>query len=169
MEHRAVLLFLIVFVFLLLLLLIHTRVLSPSQCCRCWILDPRSLMPRRVRRSLLRGFFLPDSSPTQYHLPQCAAFIEKSELTTGGSLPACLRCLPPRRGPFPSSVIPSREDDEGPLPRSDHHPSSLRPPVPTYYASRPFTDHSLPPSLHAPCSLLLALPLHGRQPQKQAD
>jgi hypothetical protein len=54
-----------------------------------------------VRRSLLRGFFLPDSSQTQYHPLQCAAFIEKSELTTGGSL---------HRLPFPSfqnSIIAS--------------------------------------------------------------
>ena len=126
---------------------------------RCSILDTRSSIldapPREAKPFTRRGFFLPDSSPTQYHPPQCAAFIEKSELTTGGSLPAGLRCLPPRRGPFPSSVIPSREDDEGP-PLGSDHPSSLRPPVPTDYASRPIHRSLIKvfPSLQAPCSLL---------------
>ena len=109
----------------------------------CPILDTH-----RVRRSLLRGYppreaepftritrrgravrslpLAPSSVPLIPSL-QCAAFIEKSELTTGGSLPRYLRCLPPRRGPFPSSVIPSRYDDEGPLLGSDHPSSYVLP------------------------------------------
>jgi len=53
-------------------------------------------MPRRVRRSLLRGqrdaravrsLPLAPSSVPLIASRQCAAFTEKSELTTGGSLP----------------------------------------------------------------------------------
>jgi hypothetical protein len=52
------------------------------------------LMPHRVRRSLLRGravrsLPLAPSSVPLIPSRQCAAFTEKSELTTGGSLPAC--------------------------------------------------------------------------------
>jgi hypothetical protein len=58
------------------------------------------LMPHRVRRSLLRGRAvrsLPLAPSSVLLIPsrQCAAFIEKSELTTGGSLPS-----------FPSRMIP---------------------------------------------------------------
>ena len=76
-------------------------------------------MPRRVRRSLLRGRAvrsLPLAPNSVLLIPscQCAAFIEKSELTTGGSLP--LPFLPP---------IPIRTLIPNPLldplaPRSDH-------------------------------------------------
>jgi hypothetical protein len=73
-----------------------------------------------------------------------------------------------RRGPFPSSVIPSRGDDEGP-PQGSDHPSSVYV-LPSRLTRRvvhsPITDHSLP---FASCSLLLALPLQGRQLEKQAD
>ena len=49
-------------------------------------------MPRRVRRSLLRGravrsLPLAPSSVPLIPSRQCTAFIEKSELATGGSLP----------------------------------------------------------------------------------
>ena len=49
-------------------------------------------------------------------LPQCAAFIEKSELTTGGSLP--LSCVPPVpiRNLIPNPLLRSLL----PAPRSDH-------------------------------------------------
>jgi hypothetical protein len=47
---------------------------------------------------------------------QCAAFIEKSELTTGGSLP--LSCLPPVPIPIPIPI--PILDPLLPAPRSDH-------------------------------------------------
>src|SRR2546430_7212911 len=92
------------------------RVLDPS---------PREAEPfTRITRRLAPPLFPSRSLPNSIASLQCAAFIEKSELTTGGSLPGYLRCLLPRRSPFPSSVIPSRGDDEGPPLWSDH-PSSF--------------------------------------------
>jgi hypothetical protein len=118
-----------------------------------WRLAPSSVPPGRVRQSLLRGLLPSRSISNSLPSRQCAAFIEKSELTTGGGLPACLRCLPPQRGPFPSSVIPSRGDDEGP-PLGSDHPSSVYV-LPSRLTRRvvhsTITDHSLP---FASCSLL---------------
>jgi len=63
----------------------------------------------RVRRSLLRGSLpnlLPSALPFRYHPLQCAAFIEKSELTTGGSLSRLpLPLFPCRLIPFASRKI----------------------------------------------------------------
>src|SRR5205814_2391800 len=97
--------------------------------CSCPTPDPspREAQPftRITRRCrAVRSLPLAPSSVPLIPSRQCAAFIEKRELTTGGSLPGYLRCLPPRRSPFPPSVIPSRGDDEGPPLWSDH-PSSF--------------------------------------------
>ena len=43
------------------------------------------------RRRVVRSLPLAPSSVLLIASLQCAAFTEKSELTTGGSLPACLR------------------------------------------------------------------------------
>jgi hypothetical protein len=114
----------------------------------------RSLFTRITRRCrAVRSLPLAPSSVPLIASLQCAAFIEKSELTTGGSLPACLHCLPPRRGPFPSSVIPSRGDGEGP-PLGSDHPSSVYV-LPSRLTRRVVQSLIIVfPSLHAPCSLL---------------
>ena len=119
----------------------------PSDLCPLSsVLCPSSCSP---------SFSFPLTTPFST-IGQCATFIAKSELTTGGSLPACLCGLPPQRGPFPrpsSRAAKIMQVRLGPRPRlGPDHPTSLRPPVPTDYASRPspITDHNLP---FAPCSL----------------
>src|SRR5438874_11391107 len=116
-DVRTLLLLLLLLLLLVLLLMILLMlVLDPS---------PREAEPfTRITRRLAPPLFPSRSVPNSIASLQCAAFIEKIGLTTGGSLPGYLRCLPPRRSPFPSSVIPSRGDDEGPPLRPDH-PSSF--------------------------------------------
>src|SRR5438270_8871781 len=112
---------------LLLLLLLLLLVLLIFMLMLMLVLDPspREAEPfTRITRRIAPPLFPSRSVPNSIASLQCAAFIEKSGLTTGGSLPGYLRCLPPRRSPFPSSVIPSRGDDEGPPLWSDH-PSSF--------------------------------------------
>src|SRR2546423_629087 len=82
------------------------------------------LQPDPHARPLTPPLFPSRAVPNSIASPQCAPFTEKSRLATGGSLPGSLRCLPPRRSPSPSSVIPSRGDEEGPPLWSDH-PSSF--------------------------------------------
>src|SRR5438874_13824371 len=98
--RTLLLLLLLLLLLVLMLMLMLMLVLDPS---------PREAEPfTRITRRLAPPLFPSRSVPNSIASLQCAAFIEKSELTTGGSLPGYLRCLLPRRSPFPSSVIPSR-------------------------------------------------------------
>jgi hypothetical protein len=116
--------------------------------------SPREAEPftRITRHRAVRSLPLAPSSVALIASRQCAAFIEKSELTTGGSLP--LTFLPP---------IPIRTLIPYPL---------IGPPLPAPRSIHPspFTDLAV----IAPGSSLLVRHrhdsvLHGRQPRKQAD
>ena len=101
-------------------------ILLSSSSCSCSTPDPPRREAERLTRTItnnryrgvrvVRSLPLAPSSVPLIPSPQCAAFIEKSELTTGGSLPQCRIDLSPKilhQSPFisrPPSYFSALQD-----------------------------------------------------------